>query len=112
MRDEILHLAFRDQWADALAGKPYDVSGRGMTVTDEGFVHCSTAPQLAGVLARHYEGVDRADLTVLVLSVALIEADGVEVRFENTSGGTELFPHVYAPLRPAWAIRTEDAPGA
>ncbi|WP_084106025.1 DUF952 domain-containing protein [Demequina sp. NBRC 110056] len=109
---EILHLAFRAQWADALAGAPYDVSGRGMTVADEGFVHCSTRAQLPGVLARHYEGVDRADLVILVLDTALIEADGVDVRFENTSGGSELFPHVFASLRPSWVTGTEAVPAA
>lgn len=110
MRPEILHVAFRSHWADALAGAPYEVSGRGMTVADEGFVHCATRAQLDGVLARHYAGVDRADLVVLVLDAAAVEADGAALRFENTSGGTELFPHIYAPLRPAWVTRTEPAP--
>ncbi|WP_159448813.1 DUF952 domain-containing protein [Demequina sp. NBRC 110053] len=106
---EILHVAFRSIWDDALAGRPYEVSGRGMTVADEGFVHCATRDQLPGVLARHYDDVDRADLAVLVLDTALIEADGAEVRFENTSGGSELFPHLYAQLRPEWVTAVEDA---
>jgi len=109
---EILHVAFRAQWADALAGEPYVVSGRGMTVADEGYVHCATRAQLPGVLSRHYDGVDRGDLTVLVLSVEAIEADGAEVRFEDTHGAGDDFPHVYAPLRPAWVTRTEDLPAA
>ncbi|GIG53581.1 DUF952 domain-containing protein [Demequina activiva] len=112
---EILHVAFRSQWfgsdgADAVAAAPYPVSGRGLTVADEGYVHCATRAQLAGVLERHYADVDPAELTVLVLDTALIEADGVEVRFEDTHGAGEDFPHVYAELRPSWVTRTEPVP--
>ena len=104
---EILHVAFRSQWDDALAGSPYPVSGRGMTVADEGYAHCATREQLAGVLERHYADVDPAELTVLALDPALIETDGVEVRFEDTHGAGDDFPHVYGEIRPAWVIRTE-----
>lgn len=107
---EILHVAFRLQWDDAVAGHGYPVSGRGMTVADEGYVHCATAAQLAGVLARHYADVDPAELTLLVLNTALIEADGIEVRFEDTHGAGEDFPHVYGEIQPAWVIRTEALP--
>ncbi len=104
---EIIHIAFRAHWADALAGAPYQVSGRGMTVADEGFVHCSLPRQLAGVLDRHYEDVDQAELVALVLDIDAIEADGVEVRFEDTHGAGEDFPHVYGELRPHWVVRTD-----
>jgi len=107
---EILHVAFREAWADAVAGAPYLASGRGMTVADEGFVHCATRAQLDGVLARHYDGVAREKLLVLAIDADAVAADGVELRFENTSGGTELFPHIYGELRPAWVTRTEPAP--
>lgn len=112
---EILHVAFRSQWsrshgADAVAGSRYPVSGRGMTVAEEGYVHCATRSQLAGVLERHYADVDPNELTVLVLDTDLIEADGIEVRFEDTHGAGEDFPHVYGELKPAWVIRTETIP--
>lgn len=104
---EILHIAFRSDWADAVAGKPYLVSGRGMTVAREGFVHCSLSHQLAGVLSRFYGDVDPSSLTVVVLDTDRIEADGIEVQYEDTHGTGENYPHVYGHLRPAWAIRTE-----
>ena len=109
---EILHVAFRSQWDDAATGSRYPVSGRGMTVADEGYVHCATRAQLDGVLERHYGDVDPAELTLLVLDTALIEADGVEVRFEDTHGAGDEFPHVYGELRPSWVIRTEDLPAS
>lgn len=107
---EILHIAFSADWADAVAGAPYPVSGRGMTVADEGFVHCSWPHQVAGVLGRHYADVDAALLTIVVLDTNLIEADGVEVKYEDTHGAGEDYPHVYGQLRPSWAVRTEPVP--
>lgn len=104
---EIVHIAFGSDWADAVAGEPYLVSGRGMTVADEGFVHCSLPHQVAGVLARHFAGVDTDLLTLVVLDTDLIEADGIEVKYEDTHGTGENYPHVYGQLQPAWAIRTE-----
>ena len=104
---EILHVAFRANWADATAGAPYLVSGRGMTVADEGFVHCAWPHQLSGVLSRHYADVKRDLLTIVVLDTDRIEADGVQVRNEDTHGRGEDFPHVYGQLRPAWAVSTE-----
>lgn len=107
---EILHVAFRSQWDQAQTGSPYPVSGRGMTVQSEGFVHCATRAQLAGVLERHYADVDAEELTVLVLDTAVIETDGVEVRFEDTHGAGDDFPHVYGEIRPTWVTRTEAVP--
>lgn len=107
---EILHIAFRSAWAQAVAGEPYPVSGRGMTVADEGFVHCSFSHQLARTLSRHYGDVNAELLTVVVLDTDRIEADGVEVKYEDTHGAGQDFPHVYAQLRPTWAVRTEPVP--
>lgn len=104
---EIYHVAFRSEWADAAGGKPYVASGRNMTLADEGFVHCSLEHQLAGVLARHYSDVEPELLTVVVLDTSRVDADGVEVRYEDTHGAGENFPHVYGALRPTWVVRTE-----
>ena len=107
---EIIHIAFRDAWADAVAGRPYPVSGRGMTVAEEGYTHCSLAHQVAGVLGRHYADVEPELLTLVVLDTDLIEADGVEVKYEDTHDAGEDYPHVYGELRPTWAVRTDPIP--
>ena len=59
----------------------------------EGFIHCCERDQLAGVLARHFGGVD--DLVLLSIDRAALD---VEVRHEGADEGPR-FPHVYGPVR-------------
>lgn len=107
---QILHIAYRADWARAVAGAGYPMSSRGITVADEGYVHCSWPHQLAGVLSRIYKDVDPDLLTVIVLDTHLIEADGVVVKNEDTHGAGENYPHIYGELQPRWAVRTEPIP--
>lgn len=107
---EIFHIAFRDDWADAVAGRPYSASSRNLSVAEEGFTHCALARQVAGVLDRIYADVNPQQLILLVLDTGLIEADGVSVKYEDTHGAGEDFPHVYGALRLAWVVRTEPLP--
>lgn len=89
----IYHVAERSHWRAALARGEYDRSTREQSLADVGFIHCSTASQVRGVLGRHYDGVD--DLVLLT-----IDADrfGDELRYEPGNGGSELFPHLYVAL--------------
>jgi uncharacterized protein (DUF952 family) len=59
----------------------------------DGFVHFSTAEQVAETAARHFSGEDR-------LILAAFEADtmGAALKWEASRGGA-LFPHLYGPLR-------------
>ena len=59
----------------------------------EGFIHCCTKDQLAGVLERYYQGV--TGLKLLKIDTASLTA---RLIYENTVGGEELFPHVYGPI--------------
>lgn len=61
----------------------------------DGFVHLSTAPQLAETLARHFSGED--GLQLLALEAAPL---GTDLRWEPSRDGA-LFPHLYRPLRMA-----------
>ncbi|NOT73969.1 MAG: DUF952 domain-containing protein [Cyclobacteriaceae bacterium] len=55
----------------------------------EGFIHCSKADQLKGVLQRYYSG--QTDLLILE-----IDESKLDVKLLYEVGGTgELFPHVY-----------------
>ncbi|KPF94448.1 hypothetical protein IP86_22045 [Rhodopseudomonas sp. AAP120] len=58
----------------------------------DGFIHFSTAEQLAGTLAKHYAG--KTDLKLIA-----VEADalGPALRWEPSRGGA-LFPHLYGEL--------------
>lgn len=64
----------------------------------DGFIHFSTAAQLAETLAKHFAG-SRELLLVAVDADAL----GVALKWEPSRGG-ELFPHLYAAL-PLIAVR-------
>ncbi|MEM9008449.1 MAG: DUF952 domain-containing protein [Cyanobacteria bacterium P01_F01_bin.86] len=56
----------------------------------EGFIHCSFLHQVMGVSQRHYAG--QQGLMLFSIDPAAV---GCEIRVENTSGGTELYPHIY-----------------
>ena len=66
------------------AGAPVDLA--------DGYIHMSTAAQLAETIARHFAG--RTDLAIVAVD---LEALGDELRWEPSRGG-DLFPHLYAPL--------------
>lgn len=62
----------------------------------EGFIHCSFLHQVVGVSRRHYAG--QPGLVLFSIDPALVDC---EIRVENTSGGMQLYPHIYG--RVPWA---------
>ena len=100
----ILHLALARDWDDARRAGAYEMSTRGLSLADVGFVHAATPEQLPGVAARFYADVTEP-LVLLVLDVDALEAAGSPVRWERAPGsaGPEVFPHVYGPV-PAAAV--------
>ncbi len=83
-----------DDWRRAVAEGRYE--GSAVDLAD-GYIHMSTADQLAETARRHYAG--QADL--MLLTVDLGGLDDALV-WEPSRGGA-LFPHLYAPL-PAAAV--------
>lgn len=80
------------EWADLdtrgeSAGAPVDRA--------DGFVHLSTADQVAETAGRHFAGLDG-----LVLAAFDAATLGPALRWEPSRGGA-LFPHLYGPLRRA-----------
>ena len=77
-----------DAWAQAerlgvFAGSPQDKR--------DGFIHFSTAGQVAGTLAKFYAGADG-------LILAAVDETGLEdLKYETSRDGAQ-FPHLYAPL--------------
>ncbi|HZI97979.1 MAG TPA: DUF952 domain-containing protein [Actinomycetales bacterium] len=86
----ILHLALASDWESARDAGAYEISTRGLTLAEVGFVHAATADQLPGVAQRFYAEVAEP-LVLLVL-----EAAGSPVRWERTPEG--VFPHVHGPV--------------
>lgn len=92
-----------DQWLDferegAFHGAPVDHA--------DGYIHMSTADQLAETLARHFAG--QSGLVIAEIDLAPL---GSAVRWETSRGG-QLFPHLYATLPMTAVIRVEAAPDA
>ncbi|MBU2958644.1 DUF952 domain-containing protein [Paracoccus sp. 1_MG-2023] len=87
----LIYKVFRAaEWADMqrlgeTPGAPVDLA--------DGYVHISTAEQLAGTLAKHF--ADEDDLTLLACEA---DALGDDLRWEPSRGGA-LFPHLYRNLR-------------
>jgi uncharacterized protein (DUF952 family) len=87
----IFHIAERRDWDAAhQVGGPYEVSTRGRTLADVGFIHASRDEEQARIVQyAFYADVD--DLVLLV-----IDPDGLDVRHEPV--GEDVFPHIYGPL--------------
>ena len=70
----------------------------------DGFIHFSTAEQVAETAARHYVG--QAGLLLVAVDAATL---GVALRWEPSRGGA-LFPHLYAALPTGAAISVAPLP--
>jgi uncharacterized protein (DUF952 family) len=86
-----------DRTAWQAAGAAGTFRGAAVDLRD-GFIHFSTAAQLAETAAKHF-----ADATDLVLVAADADALGAALKWEVSRGG-ELFPHLYGDL-PLAAVR-------
>ena len=106
----IWHLAHTADWENALRQGRYSISTRGLTLDEVGFIHCSHAHQVAGVVARLYAD-ETAPLTLLGIDTDRLAAAGVEVRAEPGDPAHpdgERFPHVYGAI-PVTAVRETHA---
>ena len=98
----IFHVADADRWARSQAEGVHSASTRGVELADEGFIHCSTAAQWPGVVARYY--ADVADLLLLHVDESLLSSPVV---FERLDGAPEAFPHVYGPIDLAAVVEVQ-----
>ncbi len=64
----------------------------------DGYIHLSTADQLAGTLQKHFRG--RANQVLVTFEASAL---GPNLRWEASRGG-ELFPHLYDSLTPTLAL--------
>jgi uncharacterized protein (DUF952 family) len=87
--DYIYHITTREQWAEAQAKGHYDSD----SLETEGFIHCSTEPQVAGVLHRYYQG--QKGLVKLKIEKSKIARPLI---FELAGSINEVFPHIHGSL--------------
>ncbi len=99
MATPIYHMCRRDEWAAAEACGSYPGSSQDRA---DGFIHFSTAGQIAASAAKHRAGQDD-----LVLIEVPAESLGDALKWEASRGGAQ-FPHLYGAL--AVSHVTRDAP--
>lgn len=97
----IFKIVSADAWRAAEAAGRFD--GAPVDRRD-GYIHFSTAAQVRETAARHFAGVEG-----LVLAAFDPAALGPHLKWEPSRGGA-LFPHLYAPLDPALALRVYPLP--
>ena len=95
----IYHMCKRAEWRAAEAAGAY--AGSSQDVAD-GFIHFSTAAQIAESAARHRAG--QADLVLIEIET---DALGPALRWEKSRSG-QLFPHLYDKLKPEAVRRVAD----
>ena len=83
----VYHIVLPDDWA-AFTGDLY----RAASLETEGFIHCSFARQLDGVIDRYYSSAE----SIIVLE---IESDRLMSRLVNEpSTNNDIYPHIYGPI--------------
>jgi uncharacterized protein (DUF952 family)/heme-degrading monooxygenase HmoA len=90
----VLHLALPDDWEHARQLGQYTVSTRGVTLAQEGFIHCSYEHQVEAVANRFYSDLDH----LLLLSIDTAGVDAPVVVEPPYPGAPEAFPHIYGPI--------------
>lgn len=85
----IYHITSGPEWRAAKEMGSYAPA----SLATEGFIHCSGAAQLAGVLERYFAG--RQDLVQLEIDPDRLTAP---LKYEWAASVNEAFPHVYGPI--------------
>ena len=103
----LLHIAHQADWQRALDAGRYEVSTRGRTLGEVGFIHASYPDQVQDV-ARYVFAGDPQSLCVLVVDEALVTGAGVRVELEDGGDG-ELYPHIYGAIDRSWVVDVRPA---
>ena len=94
----IYHIVMPDSWAAQKDLDEYEHE----SLAGEGFIHCSYAAQVPGVLGRYYTGVDR----VIILTIDPVHLEAKLV--EEASTGGEIYPHIYGKINKEAIINAEE----
>lgn len=94
----IYHVTTKAEWEAAAPTGLYEAP----SLREEGFIHCSQAGQVAGVLERYFKG--KTGLIKLV-----IDTDKLTSRFifEWSPSTADTFPHVYGPINTSAVVGIE-----
>ena len=82
----IYHITTKTGWKVATKEGYYEAA----SLESEGFIHCSKAEQVAGVLDRYYHG--KVELVKLVINPYKLTS---KLQFDFSPSVGEAFPHIY-----------------
>lgn len=85
----IYHITTQAEWEAASRSGLYEAA----SLKEEGFIHCSQAGQIAGVLERYFQG--KKDLVKLVIDTDKLTSRWI---YEWSPSTADTFPHVYGPI--------------
>lgn len=102
----VWHLALAADWHRAMQRTTYDMSTRGATIADVGYLHASADRRQADAVARRFYADVTDPLVLLEIDETLLGPCALTIRFEPadpaqpSGAATELFPHIYGGLLP------------
>lgn len=85
----IYHITTKEEWQNAIEQNFYEAA----SLATEGFIHCSTEQQVAGVLLRYFKG--KTNLVKLTINTAKLTA---KLQFDFSPSVNEMFPHIYGAI--------------
>lgn len=85
----IYHVTTQAEWAAATTAGAYEAP----SLKEEGFIHCSQATQVSGVLERYFKG--KTNLVKLVIDTDKLTSQLV---YEWSPSTADTFPHIYGPI--------------
>jgi len=88
-RSMVYHIATELEWERAQRDGIY----RPVSLARDGFIHCSSAKQVASVANKLYAG--RTDLLLLCIDEGKTVSP---IRYEDLYGTGQLYPHIYGAL--------------
>lgn len=99
--DLVYHIMPRDDWDEYWHDRRYEPP----SLKDEGFVHCSTLPQVLPSAERYFAG--RKDLVLLCIDPAWVQDP---IRYEDLTNSGEAHPHIYGHVTLSAVLACYDLP--
>ncbi len=94
----IYHIVLSEVWEKFKDRKFYEAA----SLETEGFIHCSFAEQLDGVLQRYYQEAKK----ILILT---IETEKLSSKLVNEpSTNEEIYPHIYGKINAEAIVKMEE----
>ncbi|HEX2608087.1 MAG TPA: DUF952 domain-containing protein [Flavisolibacter sp.] len=96
--EPIYHVTTAAEWKAAQQKGYYEAA----SLPTEGFIHCSKADQVAGVLQRYFSG--QTQLVKLTIDPSRLQH---RLQFDFSPTMNEDFPHVYGPINLEAVVQVE-----